>query len=259
MQLLDEKHILLQFDDPEMKQLLAKRGWNGVVHPPSNSDFLMVVDANIGFNKTNLVMDKSLVYQVDLQNLTNPLAYLSVSHINHAEGEHTCYQYPATVGIKSKQEYPFNDCYWNYMRVYKPAGSQLFGSTPHAIPAGWTLREAPVPAQVDQLGDENIPGATVYGTLMVVPPGDNLITSFDMYLPQYVLERNRQSLAWTYKLTVQKQPGTVAVPFNLKLLLPSGVQVSDSSHKLQWKEGFWILNTDLRQDLEFYMIFSPTN
>lgn len=259
MRLLDEKHILLQFDDPEMKELLAKRGWNGMVQPPSNSDFLMAVDANIGFNKTNLVVDKSLTYEVDLRDLTNPLAHLDVSHINHAQGELTCYQYPASVGKKSEQEYPFNDCYWNYLRVYTPAGSRLFGSTPHAIPAGWTLRETPVPAQVDQLGDENIPGTAVYGTLMVVPPGEHLQTRFDLYLPQYVLEQDRQASTWTYRLTVQKQPGTLAVPFSLRLLLPAGMQISVSSHELQLKDGCWILETDLRQDLDFYLIIARTN
>ena len=93
--LLDEKHILLQFDDPEMKDLLAKRNWDGVVRPPAKGDFLMSVDTNVGFNKTNLVVDKSLAYQVDLRDLTDPLAHLEVSHSNHAQVDHICFQYPA--------------------------------------------------------------------------------------------------------------------------------------------------------------------
>ena len=258
VRLLDEKHILLQFDDPQMKELLAKRGWTGGVLPPSNSDFLMVVDANIGFNKTNLVVDKSLTYQVDLRDLAGPLAHLDVHHTNHADVDYICYQFPATVGIRVAGEYPFDDCYWNYLRVYTPSGSALLDSTPHAIPAGRILRESAVPARVDLLGDENIPGVTAYGTLLVVPPGHSLRTSFDLRLPRDVLEEDRQASTWTYRLTVQKQPGTLAVPFSLHLLLPNGMWISDSSHRLQWMDGAWVLDTDLRRDLDFYLLLAPT-
>jgi len=259
MRLLDEKHILLQFDDPEMKELLAKRGWDGAVRPSANSDFLMAVDANVGFNKTNLVVEQSLAYQVDLQDLTDPLAHLNVHHSNRAQVELTCYQYPASVGIHIEQEYPFKDCYWNYLRVYTPAGSALVSATPHAIPAGRTLRETAVPARVDSLGDENLPGTAVYGTLLVVPPGESLNTGFDLRLPQTVLEQDRQASTWTYRLTVQKQPGTLAVPFYLQFLLPTGMQVLDSSHALQFQDGAWTLETDLRQDLVFYLTLGPEN
>jgi hypothetical protein len=158
-----------------------------------------------------------------------------------------------------EQGYPFNDCYWNYLRVYTPSGSALLASTPHAIPAGRMLRESAVPAQVDSLGDENIPGVAVYGTLLVVPPGDSLDTSFDLRLPPSVLNVDRQASTWTYRLTVQKQPGTLAVPFSLQLLLPKRMRLSDSSHELLWKDGTWVLETDLRHDLDFYLLLAPKN
>jgi hypothetical protein len=259
MRLLDEKHILLQFDDPEMKALLAKRGWDGAVRPPGGSDFLMVVDTNVGFNKTNLVVDKSLAYELDLRDLTDPLAHLEVSHSNRAQADHLCFQNPGSVGIVIEGDYPFNDCYWNYLRVYTPAGSQLRASTPHAIPAGRTLRETRVPAQTDLLGDENLPGTAVYGTLLVVPAGESLETGFDLRLPQSVLEGDRQAATWTYRLTVQKQPGTLAVPFSLRLRPPAGMKLVESSHELQMKDGVWSLETDLRQDLHFYLVMAPTD
>ena len=55
------------------------------------------------------------------------------------------------------------------------------------------MRETRVPARTDLLGDENIPGTAVYGTLMVVPPGGSLDTGFDLRLPQSVLEQDRQA------------------------------------------------------------------
>jgi len=51
MQLLDEKHILLQINDPEISSLITQRGWDGAVRPKANSDFLMVVDSNVALIK----------------------------------------------------------------------------------------------------------------------------------------------------------------------------------------------------------------
>ena len=93
----------------------------------------------------------------------------------------------------------------------------------------------------------------------MVPPGGNLKTSFDLGLPQSVLEQDRQAGTWTYRLTVQKQPGTRAVPFSLRLLLPAGMKVLDASHDLQWRDGAWTLDTNLRQDLSFYLVMAPTD
>jgi hypothetical protein len=219
----------------------------------------MVVDANVGFNKTNLVVDQGLTYEVDLRDPASPLAHLEVSHSNRAQVNHVCYQYPGSAGIIVEQDYPFNDCYWNYLRVYTPAGSELLASTPHAIPAGLTLRETPVPARTDLLGDENIPGTAVYGTLMVVPPDESLQTEFNLRLPGNVLQQDRQAGTWIYRLTIQKQPGTLAVPFHLSLFPPVGTQLVDSSHELQMEDGVWSLETDLRQDLVFYMVIASEN
>ena len=90
----------------------------------------------------------------------------------------------------------------------------------------------------------------VYGTLIVVSPGETLHTDFDLSLPQSVLEQDLQSLNWTYRLKVQKQPGT---PLTLRLLLPPGMQAIDSSHVFQQEEETWVLETDLRQGLDFFV------
>lgn len=258
IRLLDEKHILLQFDDPEMQELLTRRGWDGAVRPSPRSDFLMVVDTNVGFNKTNLVMEKTILYEVDLSDLAHPEAYLRITHTNHAPIEIECYQYPSSVGIIVPQEYPSNDCYWTYLRIYTPMGTDLIDSTPHAVPAGRTLREDPVPARTDQLGNENIPGVEVFGTLIVVPTGTTLQTDFQLRLPTTVLEQEAQAQTWTYRLIVQKQPGTLAVPLILRLRLPDGMTVLQSSSEILPDRGEWLLETDLRKDLKFMLVFAPS-
>ena len=52
--------MLIQVDDPILAGLLSRYGWDGAVIPPPG-DFLMVVDSNVGFNKTNAVIGTSSV------------------------------------------------------------------------------------------------------------------------------------------------------------------------------------------------------
>jgi hypothetical protein len=257
LELIEEKHILLQSDDPEMQTLLARRGWDGAVRSVPNRDFLMAIDANIGFNKTHAVIDNSLVYEVDLGDLNHPLGILHVSYENHAQGEYPCYQNQYSVGL-AQEAYNINDCYWTYLRIYSPMGADLIASTPRSVPAGRTLRGEPVPARTDRLGNEDIPGVEVFGTLIVVPMGETLSTDFQLRLPASVVQKDPQTQDWTYRLTVQKQPGTVAVPMTLRLLLPQGMQVTSASHELHADQDKWTLNTDLRTDLEFEIAFSAS-
>ncbi len=71
LQALEQRHLLLQMDDPGMEAVLARRDWNGALQSNSG-DFLMVADSNIGFNKTNAVVQTSLAYDVDLSDPSAP-------------------------------------------------------------------------------------------------------------------------------------------------------------------------------------------
>jgi len=65
---LNEHHLLLKFDGPSMTDILARHRWDGTVRP-KKGDFLMAVDTNVGFNKTNAVVTSTMVYDVDLTKL----------------------------------------------------------------------------------------------------------------------------------------------------------------------------------------------
>ena len=255
IQLLEEKHVLLQFNDPEMTALLMRRGWAGVVQPPANSDFLMAVDSNIGFNKTNAQVQTTLTYSLDITNYTKPIGRLTVTHFNNGQGNIECIQNPAPVeGEVSGEAYPINDCYWAYMRIYTPAGTELITSTPQEIPAGWSLREKEIPAHTDIL-DEGIAGVQGFGTILVVPIGQSLDTSFTFSLPAAVVQTDQQNGSHTYRLTIQKQPGTIAIPFTLRIRLPIGAQVESASVSLRQEGDELVLSTNLRTDVVFEINF----
>ena len=181
---LDEKHLLLRFDDPTVTKLLTRRSWDGDINTESG-DFLTVVDTNVGFNKTNAVVETNLAYDVDLTDPSSPKGSLSVFHTNHASENVPCIQWNNAQEIPGERTYPIDRCYWDYMRVYTREGTTLLDASPQAIPAGWMILEDAVPARVDTLDaeEEQTSGLQGFGSLLVVPGGQTISTAFQFALP----------------------------------------------------------------------------
>ena len=255
MSLLDQRHILLQFDDPEMTALLARRAWAGAVRPAKGSDFLMVVDSNIGFNKSNALLNTSLTYAVNLTSPSEPTAQLTVHHTNRGIGDSPCVPLANTATVDASESYTMDACHWTYLRVYSSTGTQLLSATPQAIPAEQTLREIAVPARVDLLDGDGIAGAQAFGTLVVIPQNKSVDTSFDFNLPASVLRQDAASGMWTYRLKIQKQPGTIAVPLIISLRLPDGAELIDPPAGFQKEGDAWVFTTSLRQDVILEVVF----
>jgi len=68
-----------------MTTVLANHRWDGVVRR-GNGDFLMAVDTNVGFNKTNRVVNAIMVYDIDLTKQTTPIGSLTIIHTNNGHG-----------------------------------------------------------------------------------------------------------------------------------------------------------------------------
>ena len=250
MDALNEHHLLLKFDNPTMTAILARQHWDGKVRP-EEGDFLMVADTNIGFNKTNAVVQSNLIYDVDLTRPASPIGTLIVVHKNNAAGV-ICKQWDK-IFATGEDQYPITDCYWNYMRVYMVGGTKLVSATPQFIPANWMLIKQDVPAQVDIL-DEGIDGVQTFGTLQVIPGGESAVTSFTFALPDSVIRSTSgQSV---YHLLVQKQPGTLAVPIIIRVHLPNKALVQKVPDGAIVQGQNILYQTNLRTDLECEVVYS---
>jgi len=258
LDLLDEHHILLQFDDEDGTKLLERRGWDGAVRIPPSSDFIMVVDTNMGYNKSNAVMDTALEYSLDLTDLSRPTGLLAVRQTNHSKVNLPCEPFstfrfiPPTESQPSvipEPVYNMDECHWGYLRVYTPEGTQLLASTPREIPAESTMLGEAIPARTDDLGSEDIPQAQVFGTMVITPTQRSTKTEFEYVLPADVLTRDEKNDLWLYRLKVQKQPGTLAHPFRLNLNLPAGAQIESATIPFSVNNGAWMAQLDLRRDL----------
>ena len=256
-ELLDERHILLQFDDEEATAILQRREWDGAVRVPPDSDYLMFVEANMGYNKSNAVIETGLAYTVDLTNPAVPSGSLIIDQTNHSKVVTSCVPYqasefytlPSTPGEIREPIYIMDYCHWGYLRIYTPAGTKLVHSNPSEIPAEATMLGEMIPARTDDLDNEGIPGAQVFGILAVTPTQQTTKTEFGYLLPANVLSKDEQNGLWTYHIKVQKQPGTLADAFSLTLQLPDGARIETATVPFEEVGGAWNAKMDLLRDL----------
>ena len=253
---LDERHIQVQMDEPAIAALLAARGWDGAVKP-GQGDFLMVVDSNLGFNKVNAAAQTEIEYQVDISKPVAPSARLTLVHRNPTKGDAPCLPGPNQVDRDYVEL--IARCYWDYVRVYTLADTNLLAASPHYTPRNWMLAGRAVPRRVDILDntgvvEENPEGIQTYGTLLVVPQSEERQTRFDFELPPGVVTAEAEG-TWRYQLYVRKQAGTLKVPLMLQVRLPKGAEILSAVPEGVFQDGVWQADVTLRTDIEFTLIW----
>lgn len=237
---MDQKHILLSLFTPAAAQIIQQMGWDGSIEFSANSDGVMVVDSNIGFNKSNALVERQINYSVDLVDPGSPSALLNISHTHTGNSEQPCQQWGAD-NPQALLEYPMERCYYNYLRVAIPSSAELLES--QTYPVSGLLGNRFVPERVDELTDR-LKGGQVLGTLMVLPGNSSLTHTFHFSLPKEFLKvvplptkpkagsvneliesilspTDQTSVARRYDLRLFKQPGHHSEDVTFTLRLPS--------------------------------------
>jgi hypothetical protein len=101
------KNIMFNFTDPELQSLVESVHWDGKVANDWGSDYLMLVDANMGALKSDYYIKRSIDYNVDLTQ-EKPIVELNIK-----------YRHTAQYGDWRTSDYH------SYLRVYTPKGSNL--------------------------------------------------------------------------------------------------------------------------------------
>jgi len=104
---LRNKNLMMNFKDPALQSLVEGVYWDGKVAYDWGSDYLMMVDANMGAFKTDYYMKREITYNIDLTQ-EKPVVDLDILYKNTA---------------------PYGDWrtsdYHSYMRLYVPKGAAL--------------------------------------------------------------------------------------------------------------------------------------
>jgi hypothetical protein len=201
-----DKNVLLYFNDLGFQEIVHEKGWSGNVRQV-DSDYLMVVDANMASYKTDAVISRGIFYKA-IEEEGGILANLTLNYAHHGDFDWKTTRYRT------------------YTRVYVPRGSQL-------------IKADGVEGDKVEVYDEL--GKTVFAFFISLEPGGIKNVNFNYRLPDKIksdLDGGR------YSLYVQKQPGNsveqmvVGVDFDkdISAYQPTGFFSNRSSKKsLNWE------------------------
>ncbi len=256
MRLLEEKHLLLYMDNAKAEALLLERGWGGGLRDPKG-DYLMVVEANLGFNKVSANIERAFEYHVDLSTSgldpsAAPQADLTLVYTNTSTRE-----YPCTPESRYDADYEkmMERCYWNALRVFVPEGAQLVEASQHPIPAE-SVASGEAWDGVAYATDAVEGAYTTFHQAFVLPTGSTTTVKMTYTLPRDVVIQQDNGM-YVYHLDFQKQAGLRTVPARVVLRLPqNAVLLSAQPPPLSVADGVLLFNTDLRVDRQIVVKYN---
>lgn len=249
-QALAEKHVLVYLSDPAAAELLAWQNWDGALLS-RQGDYLMVVDANIGFNKASALVERQLTYQVVLTGDGSALAHLSLLYRH--QGQRRPDSCSAQLWYDPVYEQNMVRCYWNYLRVITPAQARLLNGPANVVAGQSLLRGQATTGQIDLavVGPDKVS----WGQLFLLAPQESLSLDYDYILPANTAWPEDDH--WRYRLSLQKQPGTLRPPAEIIVVLPQGAQLYHSRPQpFARQEEKVTYRFDQRTDLEIDLSYS---
>lgn len=252
---LNEKDILLYFNDAFIQDEMSQRGWTGEVESTAN-DYLQVVDTNIAGGKTNRVISKVINHQAQVQSDGKIIVTTTVTWTHNGQSDDD---------LESVKNL-------NYVRFYVPAGSQLINAEGFMQPNPKLMLDADPDYEYsedlqaisgDILIDEatqmrinNEFNKTVFGNFVETVPGETSHVVVQYILPFTIEIDNLFNPADAYSLLVQKQPGDFDPLVLSSLLYPD-------DYKIRWsypatkahatgdgiQNEVTLINAELKQDV----------
>lgn len=212
---LDVRGLQVWFDDAAAAAHLAALGWDGGLRTTNTSDFVALVDTNMGYNKVDAVLERTLDYTVTWPDGPDAPAQATLR---------ATYRHPLEVAdpmCEASSEYgdSYTDmierCYFDYVRLYVPAGSQLLDLD--GVQTGTVATHG---------GEAD---TQVFAGYFVLEPGNSHTVTFTYRLPDHITPA-------TYSLGVQRQAGSGDLPITLTLQPPG--QPQGTTHATTLTSGY---------------------
>lgn len=183
---IQNKNIQIYFNDSGSESLVYDLGADGAIKKTA-SDYLMVVDANLGAFKSDSVVKKGITYNLKNNGGTaNANLSLSYRHEGGFDWRTTRYR--------------------SYTRVLVPQGSKLVSLKGDA--------NTKLDKESISSTDDNDLQKTIFGFFFSVEPGTSGVISLEYSLPEDISSDIKSR---TYQLFVQKQAGRRTESFNANI------------------------------------------
>ena len=213
---LDRRHIQVYVEDRVAQQVLSYYGWDGQV-AASASDYLALVEADLGYNKASRYIVRTLRYEIDLSG-SIPQAEAVVQLTHTSDRESVC---KPELRYDAIYEDMMHRCYWAYLRLFVPQGAALIDATLSPIPANLVFSQLAWPGEV--LTSAEL-GHTAFHQALLLPTGAQKELRFAYALPPSIL-RQESDGSFTYRLVVRKQAGVEQLTGVVALHLPANAVV----------------------------------
>jgi hypothetical protein len=217
-----EGHLQVYVRDPGVAAVLDEIGWDGRQAPPTSGDYLEVVDTSMGFNKVNVMVEREIDYSVVLDHNDPARAALEITYRHSAPLSNEPCRQETDYTLELRYRDLTEGCYWDYVRVYVPDGSQLTSASEHPVPAAAMITDRAWDGRARQLSGE-AEGLTAFANFILLPPGQKLGVTFEYALPPSIV--SQVSDLDVYELTIRKQPGTEAQSVTVIITLPEGAKL----------------------------------
>lgn len=246
-----ERHLQIYMNDPAVAAMLDEIDWDGGIDAPAGHDLLLVADTNMGYNKVNPMIDHTLAYHLTLNSDGTATADLELTFTNrNPNNGQTCLQ---SMPYQEAPAYEVltDGCYWNYLRVYVPAGSNLLEASQHTIPNETMLvdRAWNEPASlIEEPG-----GLVALANFLLVPRNETITSQYQYQLPVVTQPAGTNQ---QYTLLLYKQAGLQSMAATVSVTIPAGTKFHGSIPAPTSQNGQTItFQTTLESNIQFIVQF----
>jgi len=239
---ITEKHMLFAFPDKKVQRVFDINGGGSSLadvrleKDNAFNDYLGINEANLGQNKVNYYLDRSISHRVNIVD-TELQESVTIHYVN-----------------RSKESDKYGGDYKAYLRVILPGSAVLQsvsfdGISQDVVPAVTDPAVFGSRGFVPQTGLEvertEVDGKVVYGFLNIVPRGKNKKVTIS-----YKISVPLSPAAFDYSLRMIKQPGTSADSYVFSFNYPGSYKMLNSSEGIKNNGNAASLLTNLLQDRE---------
>lgn len=265
-----EKQALLYFTDSDLQASVSRFGWGGEMLP-TDGDYLMVTNTNIGGQKTDRAIRESIDQSVQILPDGSIIDNLTIRR------EHTASKGQPFIGVRNV----------DWVRIYVPEGSELISADGFYAPDSKLFDEpdlawerdpdlqAESAARTEVVSGTKIyseKGKTVFANWSMIDPGETAILHISYRLP-FKVGVAAPPTDWrgrlkkfihpdsplAYSLLVQKQPGAATEHYSTRIDVPDSLKtVWTYPEALTADTADWSLTQDLNSDLFTALLFTPS-
>ena len=218
---MEKGHLSIYFNDPNVQKIIESFDLDGSIQPGSG-DYIMPVDANVGFGKADQYINRSVEYSVDLSDPTNPESKLVLTYEHTGSQDERCFQGRRLSDYDYRfRNYYFSRCYWDYWRVLLQNGAEIENVQFTEVPEEY-FYEGFEWDQTPSIGaGEN--DTIEVGGLIVVPQSSEQTVQITFKPPENILVEIDEG-GLMYSLRVQKENGIDYLPVKVEVITPKGYE-----------------------------------